>query len=66
MKQPIEMKPIDHVRAIVYKMRVGALTYDEAKAEAQPYIDAMNKRMKELAKENKVSFKRVTFAGIAR
>ena len=61
-----EQKPADKLKEIAAKMRYGALAYEEAHAEAKPIIDAMNKRMKELAKENGVPFKKVSFTHFTR
>lgn len=54
------------IEDIRHRMNVGALTYEEAQAEAKPVIDAMNKRMAEIAKENKFKHKPLSFKYLMR
>lgn len=48
------------------KLRVGAITYDEAKKQVQPYIDAVNEGAKRIAKEFGGSYRKVTVTGFLR
>jgi histidinol dehydrogenase len=48
------------------RMLAGEITPDEAKAEAQPIIDAINARGAEIAKEYGRKFKKLTFAYLMR
>lgn len=48
------------------KMLRGLISYDEAKAEAQPIIDEMNKKGREVAKKYKQKFKGFTFSSLMR
>lgn len=55
------------ITAIRRRMLNGEITYDEAKAEAQPIIDAINERAKVIAKKyNQRPGKVVSFAAIMR
>lgn len=56
----------DIISDIRRRMNAGELTYDEAEAEAQPTLDAMNKRIGEIAKEYKVKPKYLSFKYIIR
>ncbi len=47
-------------------MKVGQLTYDEAHALAKPIVHLMNKRMKEVAKEHGVPFRKMSFTAFTR
>lgn len=62
----MERKPVDELKELAYQMHHGVLTYDEAHALARPVLEKMNKRMKELAKEHGVPFKKVTFTHFTR
>lgn len=58
-----------HVNAlneIKYKLKVGAITYDQAKERAVPHIKAMNDKAQEIAKRHGVKPKKITFAGFMR
>lgn len=48
------------------RMLRGELTHDQAKAEANPIIQAMNVRAKELAKEHGAKFYPIKFINIMR
>lgn len=52
--------------SIKAKMLSGEITYEEAKKEAQPTIDLMNKRVKEIADEYGVKPKLLTFVNLMR
>lgn len=54
---------IEHIR---FKMIKGLITYDEAKAEAQPIIDEMNKKGLEVAKKYGRRFTKFTFSTLMR
>lgn len=54
---------IEYIR---FKMIKGLITYDEAKAEAKPIIDEMNKKGFEIAKKYNRRFKKFTFASLMR
>ena len=63
------MKPneaIGQAKAIVAAMKMGYLTYDEAKAKCLPLFDIANKRISEIAKKyNKPAYK-ISFSSFAR
>ena len=54
---------IEYIR---FKMVKGLITYDEAKAEAQPIIDEMNKKGLEIAEKYGKKFKGFTFSSLMR
>lgn len=54
---------VDRIRAA---MNRGAFTYEEAEAEAAPYIKRMNKRGAEIAKEHGMKFKPLSFKYLMR
>lgn len=56
----------DTIEAIRHKMNSGAITYEEAQKEAQPVIDAMNKRAKELSDEYGMKYKPFSFKALMR
>ena len=51
---------------IRFRMLHGLISYDEAKAEAQPIIDEMNKKGFEIAKKYGRRFKGFTFSSLMR
>ena len=51
---------------IKIKLQLGIIKYDEAKKEAEPIIEEMNKKGKEIAKKFKQRFKPFTFASLMR
>jgi hypothetical protein len=57
-------------RAKIFNIRgrllTGALTYDEAKAEVSPIIEAMNKRARDIARKHGKRFIGFTFSGLMR
>lgn len=58
-----------HVNAlneIKYKLKIGVLDYDDAKARAKPHLEAMNDKAKEIAKRHGMRPKKITFAGFMR
>jgi hypothetical protein len=44
----------------------GIMSYDDAKTKSLPYIECLNKRMKEIAREHKVAYHPITFIGYMR
>lgn len=54
------------IELIKMKMLYSSLTYEEAKAEAQPIIDEMNKRAKEIAHRHRRKHKNFTFSTLMR
>lgn len=54
------------IEVVRYELHTGKLSYDEAKEKAQPIIDEMNKRGKEIAKKYKKRFKGFQFAALMR
>ena len=51
---------------IKIKLQLGIIKYDEAKKEAEPIIEEMNKKGKEIAKKFKQRFKPFTFVSLMR
>lgn len=56
----------DEIARIRRGMLLGEFTHDEARAMAKPIIEAMNKRAMELAKENGMRFRPLTFINLMR
>lgn len=56
----------DIIANIRRRMLSGELTYDQAEAEAKPTMDAMNDRIREIAREYKVKPKLLSFKYIIR
>lgn len=54
------------IKSIASDLRFGKITYEEAQAKAKPYIDRMNKRGEELAKEYGMKYKPLTFKYLMR
>jgi hypothetical protein len=54
------------IMGIKGRMQAGQITYDQAKAEAQPIIDAINAKAKLIAKKYKKRPQLVSFAAIMR
>ena len=48
------------------RLIVGIITYDEAKKEAEPIINELNKKGQEIAKKHKKQFHGLNFSGIMR
>lgn len=57
---------IGQARVIVAAMKVGAITYDEARIKCEPLFDIANKRMREIAKKYNKRFTPINFAAFAR
>lgn len=49
-----------------YKMKIGAISYDEAKALIQPYITLVNEGAVRIAKEYGTSPRKVSVTGFLR
>lgn len=54
------------LKEIKYKMNLGIISYYEARNEAQPYIDEMNVKGKEIAIKYGQKFKPFTFQYLMR
>lgn len=54
------------IQNIRFRMLKGLISYDEAKVEAQPIIDEMNKKGFEIAKKYGRRFKGFTFSSLMR
>lgn len=54
------------IELIKMKMLYGSLTYEEAKVEAQPIIDEMNQKAKEIAHRHRRKHKSFTFGTLMR
>lgn len=51
---------------IRYRLLQGLITYEEARAEAQPIIDQINARGAEIARETGMGFKALSFSYLMR
>lgn len=51
---------------IKFKMQIGAISYYEAKDEAAPIIEEMNKKGREIAKKHGQRFKPFSFSYLMR
>lgn len=60
------MTDIEKLFDIRGRLLVGIISYDEAKAEAQPIIDDLNKKGQDIAKKHNKRFYGLTFSGIMR
>lgn len=56
----------DAIESIRHRMNSGAITYEQAQAEAKPIIDAMNARMAEVSKEHGFKPKKLSFRYLMR
>lgn len=56
----------EQIEQIKIEMMYGHLTYDEAKAKAQPIIDEMNKKAREVAKRWNKKHYNFTFPALMR
>ena len=56
----------DRISDIRSRLQRGLITYEAAQLEAQPVIDAMNQRGKEISKEDGFTFKPLTFKYLMR
>lgn len=57
---------IGQAKAIVIAMKIGTITYNEAKAKCKPLFDIANKRIAEIAKKNNKPAYKISFASFAR
>lgn len=57
---------LNALNEIKYKLKIGVISYDEAKQRATPFLNAMNEKSKEIAKRHGVKPKKITFAGFMR
>ncbi len=51
---------------IKYHLKIGSITYDEAKERAEPHLDMMNAYMRRRAKDFGVTFKPINFTSFMR
>lgn len=56
----------DTIERIRHRLNAGTISYDEARAEAQPVIDEMNARIIEIGKEFGIKPKLLSFKGLMR
>ena len=56
----------NEIRRIRISLTTGKLTYKEAKEKAQPHIDVLNEKGREVAKRFKRRHNEITFSGIMR
>lgn len=54
------------IEEIKYKLNTGVIDYYQAKQEAEPIINEMNKKGKEIAKKFGQRFRPFSFAGLMR
>lgn len=54
------------IQNIRFRMLHGLISYDEAKKEAQPIIDEMNKKALEISKKHGRRFSKFTFSSLMR
>lgn len=57
---------LDRARGIILTMKLGGISYAEAKEKAQPYLDICNARIKEIAKKYKKPAYEIKFTKLAR
>ncbi len=60
------MQARDKIQFIKAEFMAGGITYDEAKAKAQPVIDEMNLVAKRVAKEHGMRHKPISFINVFR
>lgn len=53
---------LEALNAIRSKLQRGMIEYDAAKAEAQPHLEVLNARGREIAKEHKQPYYQLTFS----
>lgn len=56
----------DEVNFIRYRLLQGLISYEQARAEAQPIIDRMNARGAEIARESGMRFRPLTLSYLLR
>lgn len=54
------------IEQLKFLLVTGRITYDEAKEMAEPIIEKMNERGKEIAKKHNQKFRPFTFTGLMR
>ena len=57
----MDQSPIQELTNIDMWLKLGAIDYDKAKEMAQPHIDAINEKSKEIAKKHGVKPRLVGF-----
>jgi hypothetical protein len=60
------MMDIEKLREIQFRMMKSMISIDQAKKEAAPFIESMNKKGMEIAKKHGKRFHHFTFAQIMR
>lgn len=53
-------------KAIAKSAAYGAISYEEAKRQAQPLLDQVNAAGREIAKRHKKTYRPITFLGLGR
>ena len=62
----MDLSPVQELANIDLWLKLGAIDYDKAKEMAQPYIDAINEKSKEIAKKHGVKPRLVGFHNFVR
>ena len=62
----MEYIELDALNGIKARLLAGELTYNEAKAKAQPFIDLLNDKGKRIAKKHKRRFAGFSFTSFMR
>ena len=60
------MNHTEELNNIKMWLRLGAITYDDAKERAKPHIDALNEKSAEIAKKYKMKPRKVSFSAFMR
>lgn len=60
------MESVKELRRIRLLLRHGAISYDQAKAQAKPHLEAFNAKAVEIAKKYKVKPRLINFASFMR
>ena len=62
----MDLSPVQELANIELWLKLGAIDYDKAKEMAQPYIDAINEKSKEIAKKHGMKPRLVGFHNFMR
>jgi len=62
----VNLSPVQELANIDLWLKIGAIDYDKAKEMAQPHIDAINEKSKEIAKKHGMKPHFVSFRNFIR
>jgi hypothetical protein len=54
------------LRSIKSRLEIGKISYDDAKEQARPHLETLNKTVRKISRDHGVAFKPLTFISVIR